>query len=191
MNKTGIAVPTSAKSTAVVRPTQLAHVVFYTNQLATMAKWYETVLGAELTFGNERIAFLTFDAEHHRIALVGIEGYSPKPSAKTVGFYHTAFTYGSLASLIATYERLMSCDIAPVRTINHGPTVSFYYADPDGNLIELQVDAFPDAASAKQWMQGPAFSRNPIGIELNMDDYLAAFHSGTPEAVLLKRADDH
>ena len=184
--------PTGAqdRATPVIRPRQLAHVVFYTNQLGRMVAWYESVLGAELAFGDERVAFLSFDAEHHRIALVATESYAPKPAAKSVGFYHVAFTYGRLAELIATYERLAAMDIAPVRTINHGPTVSFYYADPDGNLVELQVDAFADAESAKRWMRGPVFERNPIGVELDMKSYVSAFHAGASEAELLRRADD-
>ena len=36
----------------------------------------------------------------------------------------------------------------PVRTINHGPTVSMYYKDPDGNQVELQVDVFDKAGAA-------------------------------------------
>jgi catechol-2,3-dioxygenase len=143
-----------------------------------------------VTFANDRIAFLTFDEEHHRVALVATAAYAPPVDVPQVGFYHAAFTYASLGELITTYERLLSCGIAPYRTIHHGPTVSLYYRDPDRNAIELQVDAFPDARSATQWMSGETFRRNPIGIELDMNAYVAAFRSGVPLATLLKRPDD-
>lgn len=176
--------------THIVRPQQLAHVVFYTRQLPVMMSWYREVLGVEVAFSNERIAFLSFDEEHHRIAFVVTDEVAPHCPKKTVGFYHAAFTFASLAELIATYERLASRGLQPVRTINHGPTVSFYYEDPDQNQIELQVDAFPDARSALEWMRGPTFARNPVGVELDMVEYLAAFHAGIPESQLLRRPDD-
>ena len=180
----------SADPPARIRPRQLAHVVFYTNQLPAMAAWYADVLEADLAFGDERIAFLSFDAEHHRIALVAVESYAPRPTVKTVGFYHAAFSYDTLGALLANYERLSARGIAPFRTIHHGPTVSLYYRDPDGNAIELQVDAFADGESAKRWMTGPAFARNPVGVEFDMAEYLAAYRAGVPEAWLLKRPDD-
>jgi catechol-2,3-dioxygenase len=175
---------------AVIRPAQLAHLVFYTAQLDAMVHWYERVLGTEVAFRNERIAFLSFDEEHHRIALVAAEPYAAKPSAKQIGFYHAAFTHRHLADLIATYERLTAEGLQAVRTIHHGPTVSFYYEDPDRNLIELQVDTFPDAEQAVAWMRGPVFARNPVGVELDMARYLADFHAGVPLSELLRRPDD-
>jgi hypothetical protein len=48
--------------------------------------------------------------------------------------------------------------IVPVRTINHGPTVSMYYKDPDGNQVELQVDAF-DKAGAASYFHTEPFAR--------------------------------
>ena len=179
-----------ASTPDVVRPRQLAHIVFHTNDLQAMTHWYECVLCAEVTFANDRVAFLTFDEEHHRVALVATATYAPSADVSQVVFYHAAFTYASLGELIATYERLQSGGIAPYRTIHHGPTVSLYYRDPDRNAIELQVDAFPDAQSAKRWMSGETFTRNPIGIELDMNAYVAAFRAGVPEATLLRRPDD-
>ena len=51
-------------------PPRLAHCVFRTNQLPQMVDWYCKLLGARINHGTEKIAFLTNDAEHHRIALV-------------------------------------------------------------------------------------------------------------------------
>src|SRR3546814_9050284 len=59
-----------------------------------------------------------------------------------VGVHHCSFTYATLADLMSTYERLRDKGIRPVFPINHGPTTSMYYADPDGNQIELQVDNY-------------------------------------------------
>ncbi len=44
-------------------------------------------------------------------------------------------------------------------------TFSYYYKDPDGNHVELQVDNFGDWAKSSDWMRtSPEFHANPIGV---------------------------
>ena len=123
----------------------------------------ETVLEAEVQFKNEMLAFLTYDEEHHRLALVARPGTIDRvPNA--AGLAHLAYAYADLSELVATYERLKAAGIVPVRTINHGPTTSMYYADPDGNQVELQVDNFDTPEECHAWFFRPEFAQNPIGI---------------------------
>jgi hypothetical protein len=43
-------------------------------------------------------------------------------------------------------------------------TLSYYYADPDGNYVELQTDVIGDWSKSKAWMQtSEAFKANSIG----------------------------
>ncbi len=79
--------------------------------------------------------------------------------------------------------------ILPYRTINHGPTLSFYYRDPESNEVELQVDAFPTAAQANAFMQSPAFASNPIGLPVDVEALIRQQRSGVPDEALLRRAD--
>ena len=51
-------------------PAKFAHVVFRTAQFDAMVEWWCTVLGAHPVFRNPMLAFLTYDDEHHRIALL-------------------------------------------------------------------------------------------------------------------------
>jgi catechol-2,3-dioxygenase len=172
-----------------VSPAKFAHIVFRTNQLENMLRWYETVLQATVVHADPKIAFLTYDDEHHRVALVAMDKYAEKPAATSVGFYHTAFTYNTVSELLGTYVRVKAKGIVPYRTINHGPTLSFYYNDPDANNIELQVDAFPNLEECKEFMRGPLFGANPIGIVIDPEELLARFHAGATDAELVKRAD--
>ena len=59
----------------------LAHVVFQTEQLDAMRDWYCAVLGARTVHEGHGLCFLTFDEEHHRIALIqpphGVEKRNP------------------------------------------------------------------------------------------------------------------
>ena len=173
-----------------VRPIRLAHIVFYTADLARMSQWYCTVLGAHVVNGNDFIAFLTYDDEHHRIALIAPPGIAPRPKGPTVGFYHSAFTYAGLAELIETHDRLRAQQILPRRTIHHGPTISLYYTDPDGNDVELQVDRFENARDAQEWMKGTAFTANPIGVDFDIEDLRRRVESGEPTSSIMVRPDE-
>jgi hypothetical protein len=43
-------------------------------------------------------------------------------------------------------------------------TLSYYYADPDGNHVELQCDAFGDWAESSAWMRSSTdFRQDPLG----------------------------
>ena len=129
------------KNMAVTSPKRLAHIALRTNKLQEMIDWYCAVLGAHIAFASDKIAFLTYDEEHHRIALIAVQAYPPRDPEIRAGYYHTAFAFDSLQELFATYTRLNSEGIEPCRAINHGPTVSFYYEDPEGNQIELKGPA--------------------------------------------------
>lgn len=180
---------TADPTTTVTSPRRLAHIALRTNRLQELIDWYCQVLGAHIAYASDKVAFLTYDEEHHRIALIGLQEYPPRDDAISVGHYHTAFAYDSLADLLGTYVRLRGVGITPYRAINHGPTVSFYYADPEGNQIELQVDTFPDAEATNAWMRSDAFKRNPIGIEFDADDMLRKMRSGVSEVELMQRPD--
>jgi hypothetical protein len=72
-------------------------------------------------------------------------------------------------------------------SINHGPTTSLYYSDPDGNRVELLVDNFATAEEGQAWMHSPAFERNPIGVAFDPDELVRRFRSGVPVAELVIR----
>lgn len=174
---------------APASPRRLAHVALRTNQLDAMVDWYCMVLGCRIAHRSGKVAFLTYDEEHHRIALLAMSEFPPKPEGLTVGFAHAAFAVDSLAELLGTYVRLRDVGILPVRSINHGPTVSFYYADPDANQVEFQVDSFPDAQATNAWMESEAFRKNPIGIEFDPEDMVARLQGGVPAVELMRRPD--
>ena len=147
------------------------------------------MLEAHVVFDNGKIAFLTYDDEHHRVALIGTQEFAPRAPGPSVGFYHAAFTYDRLEDLLSTYDRLTDRGIQPTRTINHGPTISFYYTDSDGNDIELQVDRFANARVAQEWMAGEAFARNPIGILVDPAD-LRLLAGNESFASIMRRPDE-
>jgi len=175
-----------AAGRGVVKPQKLAHIVRRTTRFDELVHWYCTVLGAEVVHSDGMLAFLTYDDEHHRIAIAGIPGLEEQP-AMAAGTDHVAFTYGDLGDLLQTYRRLKGAGIEPYWCVNHGPTTSMYYADPDGNRVELQIDNFATAEEGQAWMLSPAFAKNPIGVEYDPDELVVKFRSGVPVAELVVR----
>ena len=169
-----------------VSPSLFAHFVLRTANREPLKKWYMTVLNARLVFENEYIAFITYDDEHHRVAFVQIPGLKKAPD-DSWGLAHVAYTLADLGQLLSTYRRLKAEGIVPVRTINHGPTVSMYYKDPDGNQVELQVDAFRTKEEAAGYFHSAPFAQNPIGVLFDADKMAADYEAGVPEADLLRR----
>ena len=172
---------------APIVPERFAHFVLRTSNLGPMRDWYKTVLAARIVFEDERLCFLTYDEEHHRLALINVPGLQP-PTETTWGLAHTAYSYATLRDLLSTWKRLKQEGIEPYRPINHGPTVSMYYKDPDGNAVELQVDAYPTKEGAAGFFDTEAFRQNPIGVPFVPEELAAAFEAGVPEEELLRRA---
>jgi catechol-2,3-dioxygenase len=52
-------------------------------------------------------------------------------------YQHTAFEVGSLADLRALYQRVTSKGVKVMMALNHGVSLSFYFADPEGHVIEI------------------------------------------------------
>jgi catechol-2,3-dioxygenase len=170
----------------MVSPTKLAHVVLRTGQMKAMLDWYVEVLDGRVAHEGEYLAFMTYDEEHHRIAFA-VTGASERPDDKYTGLHHVAFTYSTLGDLIGTYKRLRALGIQPTVTINHGPTMSMYYTDPDGNNIELQFDNFETPEEAREFFVSAAFAENPVGVLFDPDELAARFEAGEPVAELVKR----
>ena len=169
-----------------VSPALFAHFVVRTSNLPTMRDWYRTVLNARIVHDDGRLCFMTYDDEHHRLAVINVPGLS-KPAADSWGLNHVAYSYTTLRDLLSTYVRLRGQGIVPFRPINHGPTVSLYYHDPDGTGVELQVDAFPTKPEAEAWFGKEEFQENPIGVLFDPEDLLRDFEAGVPEEDLLRR----
>jgi catechol-2,3-dioxygenase len=146
-----------------------------------MIEWYKTVLGAQVLYQNDFAAFMTYDDEHHRIALFAVPGLVEKPK-RSSGLDHLAFFYSSLSDWITNYERLKAVGITPRGSIHHGVTMSLYYRDPDDNGIELSIDSV-EKAEWHEWMRNQ-LGKNLIGAPLDPDDLARRYHAGVPEAEL-------
>lgn len=171
----------AAQQTGIVSPSRLAHFVLRTSRMKEMVEFYTFVLNGQTAFANDEIAFISYDDEHHRIAFINIPGLAPQP-AGTVGLHHVAFTYASLGELLGNYERLRDAGIVPLWCVNHGPTTSMYYGDPDENQFEFQVDNYATVEEAGEFFFTDAFAANTIGVDYDPEDLLRRLRDGESEA---------
>ena len=153
------------------------HVNLKTTRLQEMIDYYGTLIGAEVTFQYDLGAWLTNDDANHRVALLAFPDFVDDPDKGTrTGMHHSAFEYSSFEDLNSSYLRLKEAGITPALCLDHGMTLSYYYVDPDGNNIELQVDCFGSWEKSKEWMRtSDEFKANPIGAFVD-PDRIAADH---------------
>jgi catechol-2,3-dioxygenase len=171
-----------------VRPMKFVHVVYRTRRFEQMVQWYQSVFDAKVQYQNPALAFLTYDGEHHRFAFANLDILKPGGTSRDdrgeIGVNHVAYTYRDVGELLETYARLKRAGITPYWPVHHGTTMSLYYADPDGNRMEFQVDV-GTVQEATALMKSPGFAENPIGVAFDPDALLSRFEAGEDEAALI------
>lgn len=189
---------TQPKSTGgkVLSPTSLAHVVLRTAHFKPMVAFYKTFLGAHASHENDFLAFLTYDEEHHRIAIASVPGAADAAAAassgaraepRASGLEHIAFAFPTLGDLLLAYQQRKALGILPLWSVNHGPTMSIYYQDPDGNQIETQTDVFASVEECNAFMQSDEFAENPIGVDFDPEELIVKLQKGEDAKKLVKR----
>jgi catechol 2,3-dioxygenase-like lactoylglutathione lyase family enzyme len=174
-----------APATQPISPAKYAHFVLRTGQFDKMADWYKTVLAARIVFRDDRLCFLSYDDEHHRLALINMPGLAPR-DPESAGTDHVAYSYRNLGELLATYRRLKTHGILPQWPINHGVTTSMYYRDPDNNRVELQIDNFATAEDCQAYFHSKAFAENPVGVTYDPEELCRRYEAGESMAELLR-----
>ena len=130
----------------------LGHVVLRVSNLERAERFYAGLLGlpvcARLEQGGMKMLFFSL-GDHHDLALSEVGDRGPKPSESSVGLHHVAFKIGTtLDELREAREKLTAAGVATT-PIDHDVTKSLYFADPDGNGIEVYVDV------SEAWRQEP------------------------------------
>ncbi|KAL6253127.1 hypothetical protein RBB50_000848 [Rhinocladiella similis] len=172
----------------VTSPSSFAHIVLRTACLPKMKDFYTSFLGGRIQHENDFVAFITYDEEHHRVAILGV----PETSAKvptSCGLEHVAYSFRTLEELLMAYRQRKAIGIEPSWCVNHGPTTSIYYKDPDGNMIETQVDNFATIEEANDFMHGKYFAENPIGTDFDPEELIQRIKNGEDEETLKKRVE--
>jgi catechol 2,3-dioxygenase-like lactoylglutathione lyase family enzyme len=121
---------------------RFSHVGIYVSNIERQADFYARVLGLTITdrgrLGDTDLVFLSRDpAEHHEVVLA-----SGRPADLAFNAINQiSFRVDSLAVLRALHARLKDEKVTEIHPISHGNAWSVYFRDPEGNRIELFVDA--------------------------------------------------
>ena len=167
----------ASEENETVAPSELVHTVIRTRKLEPMVDWYVQALGCGVAERSESLALLRFD--HRLLRILLVEDKALEPGAGDQGYHHFAFEYKTMDELVVgTYARLKESGVKPYWCTNHGMTTSIYYADPDGNKVETQVDNFPTKAEGLAYIRGPDFARNPVGIDFDPDEMVDKVRGG-------------
>ncbi len=138
----------------------LGHVVFYVKDLEQSLGFYRNLLGFQEVgrIFNGEAAALTTGRTHHELLLIQV-GDAPAPlSGSRRGLYHIGIKVGdSLEELKEAKEALERAGVSIHGMSDHTVSQSLYLKDPDGNEVELYVDA--DEAI---WRRNPAAVLSPI-----------------------------
>jgi catechol 2,3-dioxygenase len=143
-----------------VKAHYLGHVVFYVKELERSLAFYRDLLGFKevgRVFGGAAAA-LTSGRTHHELLLIQV-GDAPGPQqGRRRGLYHIGIKVGdSLDELRAAKKELEWAGVEIDGMSDHTVSQSLYLRDPDGNEVEIYVDA--DEAI---WKNDPAAALSPI-----------------------------
>ncbi len=132
----------------------IGHINLRVADEAASKRFYRDVLGFLIAEEDPEHGgvFMTLGDNFHTLDL----GQHPAPDAAQrprrdqIGVAHIAFAVGSYAALREAYAHLVENGVAILRAANHVNQRSFYFADPDGNTLEIYyelphaLELFPD-----------------------------------------------
>jgi catechol 2,3-dioxygenase len=149
--------------------TRIGHVHLKVSDLERSIAFYRDVFGFEVTqrYGPQA-AFLSAGGYHHHIGLNTWEshGGQPPPFGAT-GLYHLAILYPNRMELARAFRRAAKHGVTIQGASDHGVSEAIYFADPDGNGIEIYHDRDPS-----EWPRDANGSIAMVSRALDLDDLL-------------------
>jgi catechol 2,3-dioxygenase len=141
----------------------LGHVVFYVKEIKSSLKFYRDLLGFQVIERSELnfpAVALTSGRTHHEILLIetGESAEALPASRRRSGFYHIGIKIGdNMETLRKAKEEIEKANVPIVGMSDHTVSQSIYLLDPDGNEVEVYVDANPPV-----WQNHPEAVLSPI-----------------------------
>jgi catechol 2,3-dioxygenase-like lactoylglutathione lyase family enzyme len=177
MNSAAAGIRTLQEPATRIVPWKFGHFVIKTARFKVMVEWYKAVLQARVVQEGPNMCFLTYDSENHRLAIVNVPHLSDRP-ADVCGVDHVSYTYRNIGDLLSVYVQLKALGIVPRWSINHRVTTSFYYQDPDGNRVELQIENFPNEETINEFFASKDYARNTMGVPFQPEEWIKAYEAG-------------
>lgn len=187
-------------------PMRITEIVLKTTQFAVMKAFYQGMLGVApflehnpqgsatadaggmVLASQTRMCFIETHPEFPFAQVLGIFEVAKKDDTgeTSSGLHHMQFRNASMDDLFTRYDRLKSVGILPHRTANNGPGTSFYYRDPDKNVVEISASNFAGYGEYLAFVSAPERANNPSGMVIDAEEYIARYRSGIPLNELVK-----
>ena len=108
------------------------HVGLSARDPAALAEFYRGVLGLEaVPTDTAALGPTAFLSSHPAGGSIDLALFA-NPALQ-----HTAFEVRSLADLRAFHRRVLGRGVPVKMALNHGASIAFYFADPEGHLVEV------------------------------------------------------
>lgn len=137
---------------------QLAHCGIFVRDIDAMTRFYTGVFALRLTDQGEgrnfkvKLHFLSGSAQqHHQLVLASGRGADAPSTVMQLSFKVTQIEH-----LRQIRERALAAGATQMRGLNHGNALSIYFADPEGNTVEVYLDT-------------PWYIPQPFGEPLDLD----------------------
>lgn len=119
---------------------RIGHVRFSVRDLDRAIRFYSGIMNMRLVERvDDEFAFLSGSDSHHDVALQQAQVDSPAPPSQATGVDHVAFEVPGKAEFARAFKAAIEAGLQ-VKTIDNGISWSMYFADPEGNRLELYCD---------------------------------------------------
>ena len=149
------------------------HVGLSARDPAALAAFYRDVLGLQVVPTDTSALGATAFLSSHPA-----EGSLDLALFANPAFQHTAFAVRSLADLRAFHQRVIGWGVPVNMALNHGVSLSFYFHDPEGHLLEVY---WPTGAACRP-LHGDAIDLTRSEEALRRDVAELAARAGAPSA---------
>jgi catechol-2,3-dioxygenase len=127
---------------------RIGHVALRVASEERSKAFYRDVLGFRVSEEDPEHGgvFMTLGDDFHTIDVFGHPDAdnAPKPQPNQVGLFHIAFQVERYSDLKGVYCALLEHDVPISHCVDHVSQRSIYFADPDGNRLEVYYE-MPDA----------------------------------------------
>jgi catechol 2,3-dioxygenase len=128
----------------VIKLKGIGHVNLRVADQEVSKRFYRDILGFAIAEEDPEHGgvFMTLGENFHTLDI----GQHPAPQAAQrprrdqIGLAHIAFQVGSYQALREAYAHLVDHSVTILRATNHVNQRSFYFADPDGNTLEIYYE---------------------------------------------------
>ena len=128
----------------------LGHVVIKVRNQERAEAFYHGLLKLPIAarLPSPPMTFFTL-GNHHDFAITAVGDDAPDAPANSPGLYHVAFKIGNHIDELREAKKYLGAAGIQVGAVDHVVSKSIYLKDPDGNSVELYIDA------SDVWKQRP------------------------------------